>query len=517
MFGTNPIKNSPTSDAITILTAAFGECNSGHHECSWKPDTSDHESAKPCLPTRIIDVSPESDEMFVRIVESQGVRDDYAALSHCWGPPSKRPLITTKATLSQHLDRLMMTQLPKTFCDAIAMTRALSLRYLWIDSLCIIQDDEKDWSSEAPRMGQLYRDAALVIAATGARDSTQGCFLDRNLPQDSIDIPYVTETGLLEGYIQLNTMPLHEEQSAPLFELLGRRGWVVQEWALARRIVHCTSRGLMWQCQTTGGHVICEDGRPKSGTKVQNWDDVIDTFTRCDLTYPTDKLAAVEGIAQVMQRSRSDRYTSGIWTGDFPHQLFWVARDTKRPAEQKIFPSWSWASTEGPCVSLFPERIPLSRITAACEISVKSMAILSISSKSSPCMIKKVNISLAETMQLPPFIRFTSMCSVRSLQYLLLNPKTSVHIINPSTRSLIGYAIMDDVTDVGEGDDVCTSLLLMKEMVDTADLDRKEYIYLALLLKGPHKDRGTYQRIGVGLIVDGNIFQENDESHLDIV
>src|SRR5438034_1924444 len=71
-----------------------------------------------------------------------------------------------------------MRALPKTFQDAVLLTRALGVRYLWIDSLCIIQDDEKDWKRENPKMGEVYQYATITIAAAHARDSSEGCFYE---------------------------------------------------------------------------------------------------------------------------------------------------------------------------------------------------------------------------------------------------------------------------------------------------------------------------------------------------
>jgi hypothetical protein len=153
-----------------VLEGWANECVTGHEECRSPRSsggTGKEEETKPELPTRIIDVGIDADGPAVRLVETKGRQEHYVALSHCWGPPTKRPLCTTKATFLQHLAGIPVSSLPKTFRDAVAITRLLHLRYLWIDSLCIIQDDRKDWSVEAPRIGTVYSKAYLVIAASG--------------------------------------------------------------------------------------------------------------------------------------------------------------------------------------------------------------------------------------------------------------------------------------------------------------------------------------------------------------
>ncbi|KAH8886378.1 HET-domain-containing protein, partial [Thozetella sp. PMI_491] len=294
------------------------------------------------LPTRVIDVGDKMDQTTVRLVETHGTRNNYAALSHCWGPPNKQPLRTVKATFQQHLLGISLSQLPKTFRDAVAIARLVKLRYLWIDSLCIIQDDLEDWTKEAPCMGQLYNRAHLVIAASGARDSSEGCFIQRLAPRSSIAIPFKREGSAPNGHVWLNTAD--DGAVGPHSEPLAKRGWVLQEWALARRLVHFTAKGMMWFCLEMDESTMCEDGTLAAGNKLSNWDGIIEEFTARQLTYLTDKLVAVEGIAGEMKSSREDQYASGVWTGELPQQLFWIGRDTQRPPELNMLPSWSWAS-----------------------------------------------------------------------------------------------------------------------------------------------------------------------------
>ena len=100
------------------------------------------------------------------------------------------------------------------------------MRYLWVDSLRIVQDDVNDWSREAPRMGDIYHNADLVIAASAARDSSEGCFLERLPPGPSLDVPYFRENGTQDGHFQLN-MYTEQYHQGPDEQPLGRRGWVL--------------------------------------------------------------------------------------------------------------------------------------------------------------------------------------------------------------------------------------------------------------------------------------------------
>jgi hypothetical protein len=103
---------------------------------------------------------------YVRLVHTIGQKGNYIALSHCWG--STNLIRTTTRTLSTHEEGILITDLPKTFRDAISICRYLKVQFLWIDSLCIIQDDEQDWEREASRMADVYANAYLTIAASAA-------------------------------------------------------------------------------------------------------------------------------------------------------------------------------------------------------------------------------------------------------------------------------------------------------------------------------------------------------------
>ena len=112
----------------------LNECLSKHNRCNPSKDTN---GELPRLPKRIIDVTPLDDAGSVTLVETTDERDTYLCLSHCWG--QSRPCITTRSNIAVHKDKIEWASLPKTFQDAIDFVRRLGQRYLWIDSLCILQ------------------------------------------------------------------------------------------------------------------------------------------------------------------------------------------------------------------------------------------------------------------------------------------------------------------------------------------------------------------------------------------
>lgn len=272
------------------------------------------------------------------------------------------------------------------------MTRALDVRYLWIDSLSIVQDDHEDWRRECETMGLVYRNALVTISAADATDSTQGLFSDtaglsyarlrreredfreksrcvrRGAPWEqtgesrsekewegsigegipavieSVEIPYGESDLPGSFYIAPKDDFVVEPMESPLFE----RGWVTQEWVLSRRNVLFLKDAVIWACRESnederGNLVVLE--RPS----VLDWQSLVETYTRNHLTFESDRLAAVRGLANSLQGSRPDKYFAGLWMGDLPEALAWV-KPPGHPISAPLahLPSWTWARTTGP-------------------------------------------------------------------------------------------------------------------------------------------------------------------------
>lgn len=126
------------------------------------------------LPKRVIDVAP-CGYNSVRLMETNGELGVYFCLSHYWGA-SSRALTTTMGILEKRKQELAWNDLPATFQDASDFVRRLGKRYLWIDSLCILQDSRDDWEVQSKHMASIYQDAYLVLAATKSKDSAGGCY-----------------------------------------------------------------------------------------------------------------------------------------------------------------------------------------------------------------------------------------------------------------------------------------------------------------------------------------------------
>ena len=349
------------------------------------------------IPTRLIDVQAQrsGDICLIETAKQPPVDRRYIALSHCWGGlPKLDEIKTRRRTLKGYMRKIEASILPRTFQDAIDITRHLGLRYLWIDSFCIIQDDDSDWEKEASLMDIVYANAYCTIAATASSDGNGGCFV----PRSSTPIQEEFEAPLQRTDIPAGFAPPAPSVRKKLVESgpLGERGWCFQERQLSPRVLHFTSYMLVWECRTC----MATEDRPETGLQpVDNfreadvnkaydlgvgmnalrifdpastestksrepqgniydrWLDAVENYSARDLTSPSDRFPALSGLAKAFAGKTHDTYLAGIWRGDFHRGLLWhrsymgsaPARTLKwsRPSEYRA-PSWSWASLEGP-------------------------------------------------------------------------------------------------------------------------------------------------------------------------
>ena len=236
LSGSDPIESG-------LLLAWLDNCNR-RHKC--RPSRSIIPRKKP---TRLLDVGHD-DPNKVSLYLPAGIRNlDYIALSHCWGDNSNQ-FKTTDSNYRLRLKGFAIDKLPRTFQDAIYITRKLGKRYLWIDSLCIIQDqkDGKDFKIESKRMETVYSSAYCTLAATSAVDSSQG-FLARRPQSHHVTV----DDG--EGHQIHVSTDLYDFDEDVEQAVLNTRGWVLQERILSRRTIHFSANHIYWQC---GDGISCE-------------------------------------------------------------------------------------------------------------------------------------------------------------------------------------------------------------------------------------------------------------------
>jgi hypothetical protein len=282
----------------------------------------------------------------------------YATLSHCWG--SLKFTTLTRNNLNQFRVRVPFEALTKSFQDAIYITRYLGLHYLWIDSLCILQDDPSDWRKESSSMSNVYGGSTVNIAATSASDGTMGCFFDR----------YCSWRSQFKGEKDSDTLwdCYPDCQGWLRRSPLRSRGWVVQESFLSRRILHFTDREVFWECDEK----VASESFPERFPPNQEedfaqlikpipekrpithaiWAKMVEEYSRCKLTLVRDRLVAISGLARLFEARLGDEYIFGLWKRNLESQLLWTSTNNFNRRERITpcpTPSWTWASQDGPC------------------------------------------------------------------------------------------------------------------------------------------------------------------------
>ena len=292
----------------------------------------------------------------------------YASLSHCWG--LNKFLTLVKANFADFIQEIPPEGLTKTFKEAIFVARSLGFEYIWIDSLCIVQDDTEDWKRESVRMGSVYGRSALNIAATGAPNGQMGCFFDQ---QDDWRFQLQLQNGTVyECFIPEALEPRIED--TPLMS----RAWVVQERFLAPRTLHFTKQQVFWVCRCLtacevwpGGiprperYVYCSLDLPKGPNWLSQvgWPTIVEQYSSCQLTMGRDKLVAISAIAQHIQKDTPDEYIAGMWRTELASQLCWSTQRGKRYSPA-VAPTWSWASNSAP-IGYFnsePYTFPITKV-----------------------------------------------------------------------------------------------------------------------------------------------------------
>ena len=324
------------------------------------------------IPTRLIDTQDPTRPYIVTFTDVKGI--EYITLSYVWGKGER--FTTTQENLKDHQHRIPLENVPKTFAHSFQITRELGYRYIWIDALCIIQDDNGDLERELAIMGEIYRHAIFTVFAEGAPDVFAGLFQKRDpylYRPCAVDIKTEADDGAISGQVTLSTVV-----TGPNY--LKTRGWVLQEEVLSTRSL-LFGKQMSWQCTASEasetrpapqprksalghGRATCEDklrlwlyapaqmGRaPRENWFRWNhydaWYSVMEKYSTKDLSFAGDQLRALSGLADLFQKAHRSTYLAGLWREDLQLGLTWyVASNEPRSvgAGGDTKPSWSWAS-----------------------------------------------------------------------------------------------------------------------------------------------------------------------------
>jgi hypothetical protein len=331
-------KSSVWEANISTVRLWLKECLNTH-ECSSTPSS---------LPARLLKVK--DDPIHIQDTPHLPRNTKYCTLSHCWGPNPDLTWQLKKEKLEMYHTSIPVQAFSKTFQDAIYITRSLGIDYLWIDSLCIIQEDEEDFQREATRMSTTYGNSFLNIAATSASSGKEGCLIYKPF------LPFLKTIIELEDKCY-QAYPAYIADYGFWETPLSSRAWCYQERILAPRTLHFSHTQLYWDCNSKFT-VECFPSRLPASVRnggdswiekknlAYHWPEMVFEYTTSNLTDPHDKLVAFAGVVKRMEEQLQDKCYAGIWQNHIERNLLWCSYHP-RPVQGYRAPSWSWAANDG--------------------------------------------------------------------------------------------------------------------------------------------------------------------------
>ncbi|TGO40875.1 hypothetical protein BHYA_0030g00420 [Botrytis hyacinthi] len=345
---------------MKLPRAWLEECNTNHEDICAPKNTH-------ILPTRLISVANLKKPKIVATADlsqtnlPEGIR--YIALSHSWGVMPYED-ITTQNNLEQRQKKIPMDELPLSFRNAIAITSALGCTYLWIDSLCIIQGPDGDFGKEADKMQTTFNGAYCVLAACNAQSAKVGFLENRESRSKCVKI----------GDVFVSPITIDFEREV-LNSPLARRGWVLQERALARRTIYFTDNQTYWEC---GEGIRCETLaklkndriaflgdpnlpdytiRPSStvGDQIKLFIDLFQRYTRLEFSHPEHRPISIDGLMERLTIAFKTRSLAGLFKTFWGRCLLWRRADNTGPLKKippgkhsrRTPPTWSWMAFDG--------------------------------------------------------------------------------------------------------------------------------------------------------------------------
>lgn len=345
--------NTGESETLDLGRKWMHNCISSHTSCAAhrRPDWA---------PTRLLKVFAQDDgKVNAKLQEQAEHHYDsnvrYIALSHRWLGDNENPLLSQE-NRSAFSDNIEISSLKASIRDAICVTVHLGFQYLWVDTLCILQQNENDKKHEIGEMDSVYSNAICTIAAGVGETANEGCFTSRDPTGISTHGVYLRLGGEEAQYCLMRLSWSHTNRELARTSL-SRRGWTFQERFLSPRILHFCAKQVHWECRQFRAN---ETEPEKNFEQIQwnkdvgmaiDWAGIVESYTTRSLTFPTDRLRAIQGVADCLHRNSSvhgppDKYLHGLWRSTLPQSLLWApATPLKHDRQTKTAPTWSWAST----------------------------------------------------------------------------------------------------------------------------------------------------------------------------
>lgn len=343
----SPVSSSqPLEKSVSIIQEWVNRCRMEHSACN---------SVAKYFPRRTLYLQ---DDQTAYVVDhgSNRITMPYACLSHRWSDQTKAVSITEK-TMAMYTNPFDIQKLPQLFQDAVAITLSLGLKHIWIDCLCIFQDDTKDWEIEASAMALIYENAEFTIAASSCEGCEESLFQQRPLQHSTQITTWKGNPVILRPKITHPWDISGTRTTKNGFPLLSR-GWVFQERRLSRRYIHFGRNELLFECREC---VWCECQSQSAynsylspqhplSQRHQDWKGLIRSYQKQKFTYEIDRLPALAGVAKHHHRLWGGTYIAGHWYERMNETLAWYCwnnegiEQTARQKKTRV-PTWSWIYT----------------------------------------------------------------------------------------------------------------------------------------------------------------------------
>ncbi|KAJ0271366.1 hypothetical protein COL940_011091 [Colletotrichum noveboracense] len=336
-----------SEESVTQMAEWVSRCANEHPNCKRRHGSLDF------IPTRVLDVGTEKSwpPKYIKLVDTKemGVKGPYMTLSHCWGK-GKFVQLTEK-----DMEEFTTTGIPwetaphgqdicsnVNFAQALKITWLLKQRYIWIDSVCIIQDSKDDWNVESKLMHKVYRNSFCNLAAAVSPDHTGGLFRQRRPAaapsEDEMErmvSPRLIQFGHQQIFWDCATKSACEFLPDRLPASLDTRAGVDRYWRQRLQDAAITVRPLV---------------DTSEGSLEKFWESAVRTYTACNLTKSSDRNPAIWGVAKLVRDALGEEYAYGLWSTRIEEQLAWRVTDpgmSSYPDVSNEAPSWSWTRLQG--------------------------------------------------------------------------------------------------------------------------------------------------------------------------
>ena len=529
-------RNQTNSFPTRTMRRWIDDCISSHEECSLSLQGSmGLKTDVQRLPKRLLSLGGTPALPIIRLQENNKAFGRYVALSYCWGTASSTHHILTRNKVEDMRKNIEFQALPRTYRDAIIVTLALGIHYLWIDAMCIIQHSTEDWNAESQKMDQYYGNSTVTLCVDRAEGVDSGFLFARSTTFDPLHLRQRFPTGetanlMISRHMYNPGTPARTQStfSTGLWRAnveicpLATRAWALQERLLSPRKLHFGNEEVFWECRSTRdaeGGVASIGGAPKlthiatalarGELSTQLWYRLVQLLSVRNVTRQSDKLTAISSLAKVFHGVLGGDYRAGMWCHDLHNGLNWRVRHgiASERDDQELFPSWSWANSVRPVY--FGEGFPDEKDPTT----------------GAPCGFTLV--SIPEAPKLDPYGAAIGM-RLRifgCLQRVLLRAESPRNLFphpefpDPSGQVAANGVIGDYYDDLSlprNGDAYMTLRLFDVHPSPGPSLPLMQDVLVLETVQGDSGDH-VFRRIGAGLVLHDNWFDGCDDQLITLI